>query len=61
MIPDLFLLGGVDLAAGLLLLGMRPPVYKMLTYTLTPDVVLLLAIAVILKGAYTIAWGFRGS
>ena len=57
MIPGLFLLGGLDLFTGLLLLSMRAPIYKMLVYSLTPDFVLLLAIAIIVKGVYSIAHG----
>ena len=57
MIPDLFLLGGIDLLTGLVLLSMRAPIYKMLVYSLTPDFVLLLAIAIIVKGVYSIAHG----
>ncbi len=61
MIPDLLLLGSVDMTAGLVLLSMRAPLYKMLVYSITPDIVLLLAIAVILKGVYSIAYGVIAS
>ena len=57
MIPDLFLLGGLDLVTGLFLLSMRAPIYKLLVYAVTPDFVLLLAIAIIVKGVYSIAYG----
>ncbi|HIJ98435.1 TPA: hypothetical protein H1005_00635 [archaeon] len=57
MIPDLFLLGGLDLITGLFLLSMRAPIYKLLVYTVTPDFVLLLAIAIIVKGVYSIVYG----
>ena len=61
MIPDLFLLGGIDVGAGLLLLSLKAPIYKIVAYSLTPEIVFLLALAIILKGVYSIAYGLVAS
>lgn len=57
MIPDLFLLGGLDVATGILLMAMRAPIYKVISFSLTPEIVTLLAVAVTVKGIYSIAHG----
>jgi len=60
MIPDLFLLGGLDLVSGLLLLSMKAGEFTVIAAKISPETALLLAIAMIAKGIYTVAWGFIG-
>jgi len=57
MIPDLFLLGGLDVATGIFLMAMRAPIYKAVAFSLTPEIVFLLGLAIIVKGIYSIAYG----
>ncbi len=57
MIADLFLLGGLDVVTGIFLMSMRTTIFKAVSFSLAPEIVFLLGIAIIVKGIYSIAYG----